>query len=113
MHMLKNWWQLPAMERLCLATFPIGHGTHGTASEIAVTYWAYPQRAALGQVTLDPKIAPDGPIRDASDFRKRFPDGRMGSDPTQSTIEQGGNLVEAAAKALITDTEQFFKEAFL
>jgi creatinine amidohydrolase len=113
MHTLKNWWQLPGMERLCLDTFPVGHGSHGTASEIAVTYWAYPERAVLGQVTLNPKIAPEGPIRDAGDFRKRFPDGRMGSDPTQSTGAQGGILVEAAAKALIADTDIFFKEAFL
>jgi creatinine amidohydrolase len=112
-HMLKNWWELPGMERMCLDMFPVGHGSHGTASEIAVTYWAYPERAILGQVTLNPKIAPMGPIRDAGDFRKRFPDGRMGSDPTQSTIEQGGKLVEAAAKALISDTNNFFKEALL
>ena len=113
MHMLKNWWQLPGIERLCLDMFPVGHGSHGTASEIAVTYWAYPERASLGQVTLEPKIAPEGPIRDAGDFRARFPDGRMGSDPTQSTGAQGGILVEAAAKALIADTTKFFNEAFL
>jgi creatinine amidohydrolase len=112
-HMLKNWWELPGMERMCLDMFPVGHGSHGTASEIAVTYWAYPERAVLGQVTLDPKVAPTGPIRDAGDFRKRFPDGRMGSDPTQSTPAQGGILVEAAAKALISDTKSFFSEAFL
>ncbi len=113
MHMLKNWWQLPGMERLCRDMFPIGHGQHGTASEVAVTYWAYPERAVLGQMKLDPKIAPDGPIRDAADYRKRFPDGRIGSDPTQSTGEQGGILVAAAAKALITDTNAFFSEKFL
>jgi creatinine amidohydrolase len=112
-HMLKNWWELPGMERMCLDMFPVGHGMHGTASEIAVTYWAYPERASLGQVTLDPKIAPNGPIRDADDYRKRFPDGRIGSDPTQSTGAQGGLLVEAAAKALISDSNNFFKEALL
>lgn len=113
MHALKNWWQLPGIEKLCRDLFPVGHGSHGTASEIAVTYWAYPERASLGRMTLEPKIAPDGPIRDAGDYRKRFPDGRIGSDPTQSTGEQGGILVEASAKALIADSTQFFSEAFL
>jgi creatinine amidohydrolase len=113
MHQLKNWWQLPGIEKLCLSEFPVGHGSHGTASEIAVTYWAYPERAFLGQVTLDPKIAPEGPIRDAGDYRKRFPDGRIGSDPTQSTGAQGGILVEAAATALIQDTNAFFAEKLL
>jgi creatinine amidohydrolase len=112
-HMLKNWWELPGMEKLCLEMFPVGHGSHGTASEVAVTYWAYPERASLGQVTLEPKIAPNGPIRDAGDYRKRFPDGRIGSDPTQSTGAQGGVLVAAAAKALISDSETFFKERLL
>jgi creatinine amidohydrolase/Fe(II)-dependent formamide hydrolase-like protein len=113
MHALKNWWQLPNIENLCRDLFPVGHGSHGTASEIAVTYWAYPERSSLGRMTLEPKIAPDGPIRDAGDYRKRFPDGRIGSDPTQSTGEQGGILVEASAKALIADSTQFFSEAFL
>jgi creatinine amidohydrolase len=112
-HMLKNWWELPGIEKLCLEIFPVGHGSHGTASEVAVTYWAYPDRASLGQVTLDPKIAPNGPIRDAGDYRKRFPDGRIGSDPTQATSEQGGRIVAAAAQALIADANSFFSEKLL
>ncbi len=108
--MLKNWWELPGIERLCLDMYPVGHGSHGTASEVAVTYWAYPERADLAKLVLDPKIAPNGPIRDAADYRRRFADGRIGSDPTQSTPEQGGKIVAAAAKALITDATNFFAE---
>jgi creatinine amidohydrolase len=102
---------LPGIEKLCLNLFPVGHGSHGTASEVAVTYWAYPHRAVLGQQTLDPKIAPNGPIRDAADYRRRFPDGRIGSDPTQATPEQGGQIVTAAKAALITDAKAFFAES--
>lgn len=109
-HKLKNWWDLPGVERLCREMFPVGHGSHGTASEIALTYWAYPERSSLAKLVLEPKIAPDGPIRDAADYRNRFADGRIGSDPTQSTPEQGARLAEAAAKALVTDAQAFFAE---
>jgi creatinine amidohydrolase len=109
-HKLVNWWQLPGIEKLCMAEYPVGHGSHGTASEVAVTYWAYPERAVLGQQTLEPKIAPDGPIRDAGDYRARFPDGRIGSDPTQATGEAGGRIVAASAAALLADAASFFAE---
>jgi creatinine amidohydrolase/Fe(II)-dependent formamide hydrolase-like protein len=109
-HKLKNWWDLPGLEALCRQLFPVGHGSHGTASEIALTYWAYPERATLAEMVLEPKIAPDGPIRDAADYRARFADGRIGSDPTQSKPEQGALLVETAAKGLIGDAQAFFAE---
>ena len=32
---------------------------------------------------------------DADEFRRRFPDGRMGSDPALASIEQGQQLFEA------------------
>lgn len=109
-HKLVNWWQLPGIEKLCLAEFPVGHGSHGTASEVAVTYWGWPERAVLGQQVLEPRIAPDGPIRDAADYRARFPDGRIGSDPTQATPEAGGRIVAASADALVSDAAAFFAE---
>jgi len=108
--MLKNWWELPGIGKLCTDIFPVGHGSHATPSEVAVTYWAYPEKAWSGGA-LDPKIAPEGPIRDAGDFRGRFPDGRMGSDPTTATVELGGKIVSASAAALITDAGKFFSGA--
>ena len=54
-------------------------------------------------------IAPNGPILDADDYRRRFPDGRIGSDPSQATPEKGERLIAAAAKALVTDFEGFMR----
>ena len=110
-HMLRNWWELPGIERLCLAEFPVGHGSHATPSEVAVTYAAYPERASLAQTVLSPIIAPTGPIRDAGDYRARFPDGRIGSDPTKATVEAGRRIIDAAAAALIAEAGGFFAEA--
>lgn len=110
-HMLRNWWELPGLERLCLAEFPVGHGSHATPSEVAVTYAAYPERAALAQTVLSPVIAPTGPIRDAGDYRARFPDGRIGSDPTKATVEAGQRIIAAAAAAMIEEARGFFEQA--
>jgi creatinine amidohydrolase/Fe(II)-dependent formamide hydrolase-like protein len=106
---LKNWWDLPGVTALANRQFPTGHGSHATPSEIAVTQWAYPDQ--IKSTTYEPQIAPTGPIREALDFRARFPDGRMGSDPAQASPEKGGALVEAAAAALIEDVAAFTAEA--
>ena len=92
----KNWWELKGVLGLANRQFPTGHGSHATPSEIAVTQWAYPD--AIKSANYAPQIAPTGPIREALDFRARYPDGRMGSDPGQATPEKGGELVAMAVK---------------
>jgi len=74
-----------------------------------VTQWAYPETTKTA--AYEPKIAPTGPIREALDFRARYADGRMGSDPAQATPEKGGALVDLAARSLIEDLEAFSAEA--
>jgi creatinine amidohydrolase/Fe(II)-dependent formamide hydrolase-like protein len=102
---LRNWWDLPGVNGLCNSIFPTGHGMHATPSEIAVTQAAYPDR--IKTADYSPKIAPSGPIRDALDYRARFPDGRIGSDPAQASPEKGQRIIEAAAIALLKDVADF------
>jgi creatinine amidohydrolase len=52
-------------------------------------------------------VAPTGPIRDARDYRARFPDGRIGSDPSLATPEAGGRIVALAAQALCEELGAF------
>lgn len=108
---LKNWWDLSGVGALAARQFPVGHGSHATPSEIAVTQWAYPD--AIKSANYAPQIAPTGPIREALDFRARYADGRMGSDPALATPEKGGELVALAAKGLIEDVAGFAAEPFL
>lgn len=103
--MARNWWELTGVNDLCKQLFPVGEGHHATPSEVSVTYFAYPE--AIKSVAMSPRIAPTGPIRDAEDYRRRFPDGRIGSDPSQANVEAGERLVAAAAKALIAEFKEF------
>jgi creatinine amidohydrolase/Fe(II)-dependent formamide hydrolase-like protein len=105
---LRNWWDLKGVMPLANRLFPAGHGSHATPSEIAVTQWAYPD--AIKAANYAPQIAPTGPIREALDFRARYPDGRMGSDPGQATPEKGGQLVVQAVKELLAEVEDFGRE---
>lgn len=105
---LRNWWDLPGVTPLCNRLFPTGHGAHATPSEIAVTQAAYPDRIKIADYS--PQIAPNGPIRDALDYRARFPDGRIGSDPAQASPGKGQQIIDLAAPALLKDVQAFTDE---
>lgn len=101
-----SWWMLPGVMDVCREIFPQGDGSHATASEVAVTYYAHPE--AVKDVAMTPKIAPEGHFTDSVDYRATFPDGRIGSDPSQATPEKGARIVKVAKTALIADVKAFF-----
>ena len=103
--LLRSWWELPGISDLCKQLFPAGEGSHATPSEVSVSYFAHPE--AVKRVEMSPKIAPSGPIHDAEDYRRRFPDGRIGSDPSQANLEAGEKIVAAAVAGLIGEFKQF------
>ncbi len=103
-----NWWKIKSIKEMADELFGEGEGFHATPSEVALTYFGYPEDAdRVRKQTLEPKLAPVGPIYDAEDYRKRFPDGRIGSDPTLATVEIGKRLLEAAVIELTADYETF------
>jgi creatinine amidohydrolase/Fe(II)-dependent formamide hydrolase-like protein len=104
----RDWWELPDVTERLKDMYPVGHGTHASISEVAVTQYAYPEFIKL--VKMDPEIAPTGPVRDAADYRGRFPDGRIGSNPALATPEDGEKIVELCAEALVKDFEAFVQE---
>lgn len=103
---LRNWWDFKDVMGLCNKLYPVGHGSHATASEVSVTYFGYPDRARP-DVEMSPKIAPNGSISDAVQYRRDFPDGRIGSDPTQSNAADGEKIVDMAARAILAELKQF------
>ena len=106
---LCNWWDLEGVDALAREQFPTGHGIHATPTEVAVTQWAYPD--FIKSAEYSPRIANWGPIREALDFRARHPDGRMGSDPAQASIEKGRQLVALAAQGLVQEVQAFGDES--
>src|SRR5258706_11111093 len=98
---LRNWWDLPGVGDLCRQLFPVGEGSHATPSEVSVSYFGYPD--AIKRVAMTPKIAPNGPIYDADDYRRRFPDGRIGSDPSQASVEAGEQIGLAPVNGVMAE----------
>ena len=102
---LRNWWEFRAVLDTAKEMHPEGEGMHATPSEVAVTYAAYPDQ--VRDMTLDPKLAPVGDFTDAYNYRETFPDGRIGSDPTQATIENGEKLIQITADAVAAEFAKF------
>ncbi len=105
---LASWYQGPSVRVISEELFGDAEGSHATPSEVSLTYYAYPE--AVKQADMQPKIAPHGPIRDAADYRRRFPDGRIGSDPALASAEAGKRLLDAAVADVIEDYGRFLSQ---
>ena len=102
---LRNWWEAPGLKRLSGELFGADEGSHATCSEVSLTWYAYPDKAKT-DIRFDER-APDGPIFDAEDFRRRYPDGRMGSNPGRASIEAGKRIYETVLPGLADDFQKF------
>ena len=98
---LKNWWQNHEVHEIAKELYGEAEGSHATPSEVALTQFACPD--AIKSATLDPPVAPRGDFADAADYRRNFPDGRIGSNPALASPEAGSRLYEAAVAALTKD----------
>lgn len=104
-----NWWQHGPVLALAQQLFGAGEGRHATASEVAVTQYLLPD--TIKAAPLDPQRAPDGPIYGREDYAARFPDGRIGSDPSLASPEAGRRLYETAVEAIVAMYQGFLAEA--
>ena len=106
---LRNWWDGKETMDFCKATYGDAHGSHATPSEVAITQYGYPDHIKKSN-GLDPEIAPNGGFTDAVDYRRRFPDGRIGSNPLLANPKDGGKIVEISAREIIEDFQKFEAE---
>jgi len=95
---LGNWFMGKRVVSLTRQLYGASNGQHATANEVALTYHAHPEQ--VKDVGMSPKVAPNGRFRDAADYRARFADGRMGSDPSRATPADGARLLEVAIEDL-------------
>jgi len=97
-----NWYMAPTVYGLAQQFYGRQEGSHATPSEVALTQYVYPETIRHGP--LSPEVAPAGhAIYTPADFRRHYPDGRMGSNPTLATPDHGRQLLEAAVKDLTND----------
>ena len=105
---LANWFMAtPAME-LARELYGDREGHHATPSEIALTLHLEPSLETKQRPLPEP--APAGPIHGPEDFRRRHPDGRMGSDPFLASAAHGERFLDLAATALAADLTAFLAE---
>ena len=105
---LGNWWASNEIYKLVKELYGNQEGYHATPSEVAVTMYLYPD--SIKNVPLSESVNKDSRIYSPEEFRKRYPDGRMGSNPALATIEHGQQLFELAVKELVSQYKEFLTE---
>lgn len=98
---LINWWYLEAVKKYEEKEFGEENGQHATIGEISVTMNLLPKafekvQASSFSVT---KINTHWPLS-PSEFRKKFPDGRMGSNPQKASKNHGIEIQNRAVSSI-------------
>ena len=111
---LRSWWEYPQTNKLRQSLYGEAEGMHATPSEVSITQQAYPE--AIKAADMGPWTPVSAHFMathggdahyDAADHRRRFPDGRIGSDPSQSTPEHGDKLLQLAIQEAAEDYHVF------
>lgn len=89
-----NWWENPETNGLGERLFGAGEGSHATPGEISVASFAYPDY--IKPCATSGTASRETVFFDRHDFRSKFPDGRMGSDPSLASISYGEALYNTA-----------------
>jgi creatinine amidohydrolase len=102
---LANWFEGPTVKAISKELYGDSEGSHATPSEVSLSFYARP--GAVKTATMSPKVAPRGSFTDANDYRRRFPDGRIGSDPSLASVAHGERLYKAGVEDVIKDYQSF------
>ena len=105
---IANWFMTGSVYKLAKELYGDQEGSHATPSEVAVTQYVYPE--AIKKAFLSPEVAGGHKIYSAIDFRSRYPDGRMGSNPDLATTEHGKLFYDLSVEELSRGYLEFVKE---
>ncbi|MBR8826924.1 MAG: creatininase family protein [Gomphosphaeria aponina SAG 52.96 = DSM 107014] len=100
-----NWFMCRSVYQLAQELYGSQEGSHATPSEVALTQYLYPE--AIKQAPLSENVASSSSIYSAADFRARYPDGRMGSNPALATPEHGKQFYDLAVQELSKSYQEF------
>ncbi len=104
---ISNWYMCSSVYKLAKELYGDQEGSHATPSEVAVTQFLYPHSARkmpLGEA------AQGHATYGAKDFRQRYPDGRMGSNPNLASPEHGQRFYDLAVAELSQDYMNFIAD---
>ena len=103
------WSQGPRASALAKEFYGDANGSHATAAEVSLSQYYHPQ--SIKHAQMSPKVAPRSKgFFDSADYRRRFPDGRIGSDPSLSSPEHGERLYAAAVDDMAELYEKFMSD---
>lgn len=103
--LMRNWWAGERAGKLRKELYGDREGYHATPSEVAVTWYAFPDQQR--DVPLGPAARSNRAFQGPDDYRKLYPDGRMASDPSLANAADGERLVAAAVEDLAEDCRKF------
>jgi creatinine amidohydrolase len=94
------WSQGPRSSALAKEYYGDANGSHATASEVSLSQHYHPD--SIKHAQMSPKVAPKSTgFFDCADYRRQFPDGRIGSDPSMSSPEHGAQIYKASVADMI------------
>jgi len=103
-----EWWHTPAAQSLSEELFGDRDGDHASASEVSVAAAAYPDHLKSADMAEVPP--PSTHVFGPADFRRRYPEGRMGSYPALASVEAGRRITEEVAADLAGQYREFLTE---
>jgi creatinine amidohydrolase len=103
-----EWWYTPSAQALSQELFGERDGDHASASEVSVAAAAYPDSVKSANMAAEPP--PSTHVFGPADFRRRYPEGRMGSYPALASVEAGKRITEEVAADLADQYREFVEE---
>ncbi len=95
-----SWYELPPLQAATAQYFGDGEGYHGTPSELSVSFFLYPEQRRETQ-PLDDSPLVDDQLYSAADFRRCYPDGRIGANQHLADPKIGEKLFGIAVDAVL------------
>lgn len=105
---VSNWFMGGGVYRLAKELYGDAEGSHATPSEVALTQYIYPE--SIKSVEFDPSAPKGHRIYSAIDFRRHYPDGRMGSNPALATPEHGKRFYDISVEETTKSYLEFLAE---
>jgi len=106
---LHNWWAGPQIQKLVKERIGDKEGMHATVSEVALTEFLFKEPIFNHPLGKAKDATSFSDFSDANDYRKNFPDGRIGCNLSPSTPELGKDIFEGAIQDAINALDNFAK----